>query len=211
LRAKSLNVERITGAKPGRFAKVLKDMTMNAIGNPMGVQREQTMEEILASIRKIIESNEEMANAADATVAKSTHTPKSSPIVEADQTNVLELTAVNHGAVSEPVEVATSTSLSAAVLDEAPIVEAQETVVAAPAPTLQSEMARLVSRSAEKQVAASFDDLNSAFVKARELPLQAMAENMLRPMLNEWLDNNLPNMVERLVREEISRIARGDV
>jgi cell pole-organizing protein PopZ len=36
-----------------------------------------------------------------------------------------------------------------------------------------------------------------------------MAEQMLRPMLQEWLDNNLPVLVERLVREEIERVARG--
>jgi hypothetical protein len=36
-----------------------------------------------------------------------------------------------------------------------------------------------------------------------------MAEDMLRPMLQDWLDNNLPTLVERLVREEIERVARG--
>ena len=37
-----------------------------------------------------------------------------------------------------------------------------------------------------------------------------VAEDMLRPMLQEWLDNNLPSLVERLVRSEIERIARGE-
>jgi cell pole-organizing protein PopZ len=32
---------------------------------------------------------------------------------------------------------------------------------------------------------------------------------MLRPMLKTWLDNNLPPMVERMVREEIERVSRG--
>jgi cell pole-organizing protein PopZ len=32
---------------------------------------------------------------------------------------------------------------------------------------------------------------------------------MLRPMLSDWLDDNLPKLVERLVREEIERVARG--
>ncbi len=39
--------------------------------------------------------------------------------------------------------------------------------------------------------------------------VRAMTEEMLRPMLREWLDANLPEMVERLVREEIARIAHG--
>ena len=36
-----------------------------------------------------------------------------------------------------------------------------------------------------------------------------MAREMLRPMLKQWLDENLPAMVERLVRVEIERLARG--
>lgn len=32
---------------------------------------------------------------------------------------------------------------------------------------------------------------------------------MLRPMLKAWLDDNLPGIVERLVRQEIERMARG--
>jgi cell pole-organizing protein PopZ len=34
---------------------------------------------------------------------------------------------------------------------------------------------------------------------------------MLRPMLKEWLDDHLPDVVERLVRAEIERVARGGV
>ena len=33
---------------------------------------------------------------------------------------------------------------------------------------------------------------------------------MLHPMLKEWMDRNLPGMIERLVRREIERIAGGD-
>jgi cell pole-organizing protein PopZ len=32
---------------------------------------------------------------------------------------------------------------------------------------------------------------------------------MLRPMLKAWLDDNLPMMVERMVRAEIERVSRG--
>ncbi|MEN7537381.1 DUF2497 domain-containing protein [Aurantiacibacter flavus] len=40
-----------------------------------------------------------------------------------------------------------------------------------------------------------------------ESPLEGMVREMLRPMLAEWLDKNLPAVVETLVREEIDRIA----
>ena len=36
-----------------------------------------------------------------------------------------------------------------------------------------------------------------------------MMREMLRPMLKSWLDDNLPSLVERLVRAEIQRVARG--
>jgi len=39
--------------------------------------------------------------------------------------------------------------------------------------------------------------------------MDAKTESILRPMLREWLDENLPTMVERLVREEIERVSRG--
>ena len=39
--------------------------------------------------------------------------------------------------------------------------------------------------------------------------MDEMAREMLRPMLKAWLDDNLPVMVERLVRAEIERVARG--
>lgn len=38
--------------------------------------------------------------------------------------------------------------------------------------------------------------------------LDARVEALLRPMLREWLDDNLPKLVERLVRDEIERLAR---
>ena len=39
--------------------------------------------------------------------------------------------------------------------------------------------------------------------------LEDLVREMLRPMLKTWLDDNLPGMVERLVRAEIERVARG--
>ena len=36
-----------------------------------------------------------------------------------------------------------------------------------------------------------------------------MVRDMLRPMLKSWLDDNLPGLVERLVRAEIERVSRG--
>jgi uncharacterized protein len=168
----------------------MRVFNMNAFGNsfpntggsPNGVQREQTMEEILASIRKIIESNEAIINP------------------EADFASHDDEPAPAQRALVQPVQIEVPAYV-------APVVQPVET----PVNSLQAEMARLVSQSPERRVAAAFDDLNTAFVKAKQMPMEEVAEAMLRPMMKDWLDNNLPNLVERLVREEISRIARGDI
>ena len=69
--------------------------------------------------------------------------------------------------------------------------------------------AAIISESAGRQVAAAFEELNEAFMASRKRSYDEIAEELLRPMLQEWLDNNLPLLVERLVREEIERVARG--
>lgn len=71
------------------------------------------------------------------------------------------------------------------------------------------EPVSLLSSSTGEQVARSFQDLAIALENAERRSLDEIAEDMLRPMLQEWLDDNLPTLVERLVREEIERVARG--
>ena len=44
-------------------------------------------------------------------------------------------------------------------------------------------------------------------VRSGETSLEGLTRDLLRPMLAEWLDRNLPDMVERLVKAEIARIA----
>ncbi|RFB94490.1 hypothetical protein B5K08_09930 [Rhizobium leguminosarum bv. trifolii] len=67
----------------------------------------------------------------------------------------------------------------------------------------------LLSEGAGLQISRSFEELAAAIDGAERRSLDEIAEDMLRPMLREWLDDNLPTLVERLVREEIERVARG--
>ncbi|MGK6313528.1 DUF2497 domain-containing protein [Neorhizobium sp. DT-125] len=76
-------------------------------------------------------------------------------------------------------------------------------------PAKIEEAANLLSAEAGAQVAKSFGDLAAVFNGMERRSLEEMAQDMLRPMLQEWLDDNLPTLVERLVREEIERVARG--
>ena len=45
-------------------------------------------------------------------------------------------------------------------------------------------------------------------LRAGETSLEELTRELLRPMLAEWLDENLPGMVERLVKAEIARIGK---
>ncbi|NTG86232.1 DUF2497 domain-containing protein [Agrobacterium rhizogenes] len=77
-------------------------------------------------------------------------------------------------------------------------------------PQVQAELSSsLMSEAAGAQVARSFGQLAAAIDGSERRSLDQIAEEMLRPMLQDWLDDNLPTLVERLVREEIERVARG--
>jgi uncharacterized protein len=77
------------------------------------------------------------------------------------------------------------------------------------ADAVQPSAEPLLSPEAREAVALSFGAL-SADLEARSAELaDSMVRDMLRPMVKTWLDENLPAMVERLVREEIQRVASG--
>jgi cell pole-organizing protein PopZ len=67
----------------------------------------------------------------------------------------------------------------------------------------------LLSPRTDAHVSASFEDLSKAMMGGNPRKLDEVVEEVLRPMLQGWLEENLPQMVERLVREEIERVARG--
>jgi cell pole-organizing protein PopZ len=81
---------------------------------------------------------------------------------------------------------------------------------AEPAPlTRSADKTALISERTGRQVAAAFGELSEAFEASRRKSFDEIAAEMMRPMLQDWLDNNLPTLVEKLVREEIERVARG--
>ncbi|PLW77668.1 PopZ family protein [Cohaesibacter celericrescens] len=70
--------------------------------------------------------------------------------------------------------------------------------------------ARLVSDSTSDVVTNAFGDLTHTILSQNTRTMENVVEDMLRPMLKAWLDQNLPIMVERLVRAEIERVSRGE-
>ena len=68
----------------------------------------------------------------------------------------------------------------------------------------------LISRESGERVAASFSELAAAIRDEHLRDADQVVREVVRPMLQEWLDENLPRLVENLVREEIERVARGN-
>ncbi|WP_462122948.1 PopZ family protein [Methylorubrum thiocyanatum] len=68
---------------------------------------------------------------------------------------------------------------------------------------------RLVSSTTVDSVGQNFQLLAHTVLSQNARTLEDLVKEMLRPMLKSWLDDNLPHMVERLVRSEIERVTRG--
>ena len=67
----------------------------------------------------------------------------------------------------------------------------------------------LLSRDTSAAVDSAFNALAQTVLVQNARTLEDLVREMLRPMLKSWLDDNLPGLVERLVRAEIERVARG--
>jgi len=243
-----------------------------------GAQREPSMEEILASIRRIIENNEPgPAESEDAYVPHEADEAR----IDADyaeQEAESQRTAANDASVAQPVSLAdvaararatpdshfteevtaqpaaveqpaaaeqpaakvlareadfidiateklrealnsdepVRPAATAAVKDEpkfegsATEERLEEQPVEAPFGHDEKSTSQLVSLHTGEKVAAAFGELDAAVAAGQQRSFDEIAEEMLRPMLTHWLDDNLPTLVERLVREEIERVSRGN-
>jgi hypothetical protein len=67
----------------------------------------------------------------------------------------------------------------------------------------------LLSPPLGESVMSAFETLAATVVLQNTPMLERVMRDLLRPMLKTWLDDNLPQLVERLVRSEIERVARG--
>ncbi|PTW60381.1 hypothetical protein C8N35_1041 [Breoghania corrubedonensis] len=68
---------------------------------------------------------------------------------------------------------------------------------------------RLMSDNTDTTVHSAFASLSNTVLAANSRTLDELVREMLRPMIKGWLDDNLPTMVERMVRQEIERVTRG--
>jgi cell pole-organizing protein PopZ len=67
----------------------------------------------------------------------------------------------------------------------------------------------LLSSTTSAAVDSAFNTLAQTVLVHNARTLEDLVREMLRPMLKAWLDDNLPGMVERIVKAEIERVSRG--
>jgi len=192
------------------------------------------MEEILASIRRIISEDDAPAETASAAPAPETAPEAPSPALM-DETpsmqepeagaeeDVLELTEAYEPPAAETIgdldvspaepEPFPGAPVSESVFAAEPVEAHTPAHPSAPATTYDS----LVGDSAAASAASAFAGLASTLKKPEPADVQfpsgptidEMVRGLLRPMLKDWLDANLPAIVEAQVRKEVERIARS--
>lgn len=198
-------------------------------------ENEPSMEEILASIRRIIDEDEDggeaeapagEAQAAEPEpAAEAAPEPEPEPAAEAApepepavEDDVLELTekVEEAGGGTDPLAIDDDLMIVDREEDD-PVVELPEpepepepAMEAAPEPEPEADEETLVGAPAATAAAGAFDALaeNLRVASADGLTLEGIVREMMRPMLKEWLDANLPRIVEEKVEGEIERISR---
>ena len=80
---------------------------------------------------------------------------------------------------------------------------------APPPPAPEPEERPLLSNSTTAAVDSAFNTLAQTVLVQNARTLEDLVREMLRPLLKSWLDDNLPSMVERIVKAEIERVSRG--
>jgi uncharacterized protein len=80
----------------------------------------------------------------------------------------------------------------------------------APEPSYDSPPQQpMLSRTTVSAVESAFNSLANTVLSNNARTLEDLVKEMLRPMLKSWLDDNLPGLVERIVKAEIERVSRG--
>lgn len=196
-------------------------------------EQEPTMEEILASIRRIINEDED-EKPAEAAAPEAEPEPEPEPAdepemaepepepeafepepepqmdaemaAEPEEEDVLELT--ERVEEEEPQGGTDPMALSddLMILDRE---EEEEPEAVAPTPSTDEEES-LVDDAPASAAAGMFAALseNLRVSSDQGQTLEGIVRELLRPMLKQWLDDNLPSIVEEKVQAEIERIAR---
>jgi cell pole-organizing protein PopZ len=159
-------------------------------------QAEPSMEEILASIRRIISEEEQ--------------TPNAAPVLDLTQTDQPAPAPVQHVAPPAPDDDIVFEAVEQSVVQE---VHVPEPVMSAPQPrafTAEPTSDVILSNPVASQAAGSLARLAGTLriSDAQGQTVEGVVRELLKPMLKEWLDRNLAAIVEARVEAELERIAR---
>lgn len=165
--------------------------------------QEPSMEEILASIRRIISED-------GATVEPNPADPNTDPAPP------IEMEAMDEPPVLDLVEELKEDGTVEHIIPEP---EPEPVYVPPPVPQpVPYDNSRLISDTAAQASANALGSLsrlvggtiniNSQPIGAGHKTLESMVAELLRPILKDWLDKNLPSIVERVVQKEIQKITR---
>lgn len=202
-------------------------------------QTEPTMEEILSSIRRIISEDDEppVEKAEEEPVSVDEildAEPEPEPVAEVEPEPEPE-PAPEPAPVPEPTpepeseddddvleldqmleEDGSITDLSGGEGDDDLVFEDEPVPMPEPPPMPAPDMGRLISDHAAADASASLAALTRQVTAQRDISvptlrtLEDITKELLRPMLKEWLDANLPSITQRIVEREIAKLA-GEV
>jgi uncharacterized protein len=190
---------------------------MKQTGAAAARPQEPSMEEILASIRRII---------ADDGEPEPPEPPRPVRAAPAAALPTLELQERDEGLdpAARAASVRPAATMPAPVREGTPVGDGTEETTdvnavhdTEPAPPPHSKEPQrtgpspeaLLSGEADAHVSRAFNRLATTVLTNNARTLEDLVKDLLRPMLKAWLDDNLPPLVERLVRAEIERVARG--
>ncbi len=177
---------------------------------------EPSMEDILASIRRIISEDPEpdpdesepsplraVLDIAERHLSGNLH-PETLPDPSAEERRLLL-----DGSFQEPPIARSVERCETAEPARSPAPAKPRPVQAFGQPCERKPGEALMSRSTEASVSESFGRLDAVSAASRSQTVEELMREMLRPMLKAWLDEHLPVLVERLVQDEIARVTRG--
>ena len=178
------------------------------------------MEEILASIRRIISED-------DAPPAQASPEPALTPApVEPEEEDVLELTDAieaaapleTHGDldVYEPPAAEPGPAAWAPEPEPEPVYSAPEPepepYIPPPSYSAAAQDDDLIGSAAAAATASAFGRLEAALaMPAPGRSLDDVVRELLKPLLKQWLDENLPRIAEAKVAEAVEKLQRGRV
>lgn len=113
--------------------------------------------------------------------------------------------------IAEDNAIAPRTRRAVPKADETPAAAAQDDVLELTEPAdelLDDSKAQSLAQSFSVLKTLSEPGVSPQIVRSGETSLEGLTRELLRPMLKEWLDTNLPAMVEAMVAREIERIAK---